>query len=162
MVEAKPLMGLQGSWMRTPNAILMSTEIQGNMVFLNLGYPTLAATAVRIDEHGFLRDRHENVLVGDAPAEQLNRIRELTGSTAIYRLQYREPQTTRLRRGLVRWDFQRPLLSGGECAPPNNYGTISQLRRLRTAAAGPCSQRNGRDHGDQPDAPARLSKKIVC
>jgi hypothetical protein len=78
--------------------------------FLNLGYGALAATAVRLDERGFLRDAHDNVLIGDAAPEEIAIIQRTSGAGAAYRLRYLPPDTIRFRRGLVYWVFREQEL----------------------------------------------------
>lgn len=78
--------------------------------FLNLGYASLAATATRLDEYGLLRDRDDNVLVGDARPGEIRALAEFLRMPGTRRLEYRLPETDRLRRGLVRWILHAPAL----------------------------------------------------
>lgn len=78
--------------------------------FLNLGYATLAATATRIDSLGFLRDSRDNILVGEATPAEIRAIAKLTNAKDTRQLQYRLPETHRIRRGLVRWILHEPEL----------------------------------------------------
>ncbi len=86
-------------------------SLRSMRAFLNLGYPSLVATAATISEiDGLPRDRDGNVLVGPASPELLERIRERTGANPIYRMHYPVPEPTRVRRGLVYWTFYDPVL----------------------------------------------------
>ncbi|MCR9141955.1 MAG: hypothetical protein NXI24_06865 [bacterium] len=93
-----------------------SIPLSSMKAFLNLGYPTLAATATRLDEYGLLRDSDDNVLVGAATPDEMHALARFLRIQKTRRLEYRLPETDRIRRGLVRWILHPPEIKALDTA----------------------------------------------
>ena len=84
--------------------------------FLNLGYGTLAATAVRLDAQGYLRDARNNALVGDAGPHTLNALGRQMGTETVLRLEFQPAAYRQLRPGISVFDQDPPILRRMESA----------------------------------------------